>query len=61
MYASPWGSVSVDPRAIHFMHSFWGMLGHIVNLFVFMVAGARIVLRVKSEGQSTEYEVRGKK
>jgi NhaP-type Na+/H+ or K+/H+ antiporter len=30
----------------HSQHGFWSMLGHIVNLFVFMVAGARIVLKI---------------
>ena len=46
VYASPWGKVRLDPRAVHFLHEFWAMVGHIVNLIIFVLAGSCVCARV---------------
>ena len=53
VYASPWGSIRVDPRAVHFLHEFWGMVGHIVNLIIFVMAGIMILLKIGNTERAT--------
>ena len=49
VFASPWGQVRVDPTVAHFLHEFWGMVGHLVNTIIFVLAGALIIIKI---GQS---------
>ena len=51
-FASPWGRAYIDPHAEHFLHSFWGSVGHLVNTLIFVISGLTIVLRIEAEQQS---------
>jgi len=33
----------------HFLHAFWSMVGHLVNTFLFILAGVIIVTRIAEE------------
>ena len=39
--------VRIDPGVEHFLHEFWGMVGHLVNTLIFVMAGMIIILKVK--------------
>ena len=43
VFASPYGKVCVDARVEHFLHEFWGMVGHLVNTLLFTLAGIIII------------------
>jgi len=51
VFASPFGRVRVDPRLMHFLHEFWGMMGHLVNTVLFTVAGMIIITSVVEQAQ----------
>ena len=46
VFASPYGKVCIDARVEHFLHEFWGMVGHLVNTLLFTLAGIIIVTAV---------------
>ena len=47
VFASPYGQVRIDPGVEHFLHEFWGMVGHLVNTLIFVMAGIIIILNVR--------------
>jgi NhaP-type Na+/H+ or K+/H+ antiporter len=46
VFASPYGQSRIDPRVVHFLHEFWGMVGHLINTFLFTLSGCIIVLSI---------------
>ena len=46
VFASPFGKVRIDPGVEHFLHEFWGMVGHLVNTLVFVLSGIIIVTSI---------------
>ncbi len=36
----------IDPRVEHFLHEFWGMVGHLVNTLIFVISGVIIVTSI---------------
>lgn len=46
VFASPYGKVRIDPGVEHFLHEFWGMVGHLVNTIVFVLSGIIIVIMI---------------
>jgi len=46
VYSSPFGQIRIDPHVSHFLHSFWSMVGHLVNTILFIIAGIIIVTKV---------------
>ena len=54
VFASPWGKVRVDPGVTHFLHEFWGMVGHLVNTMIFTLAGVLIMVKT-GEGFSSDF------
>lgn len=46
VFASPYGQSRIDPRVVHFLHEFWGMVGHLINTFLFTLSGIIIVLSI---------------
>ena len=53
-FASPWGRASIDPHAEHFLHGFWGSVGHLVNTLIFVISGLTIALRLGEAGLTTD-------
>ena len=37
-----WLQVRVDPEVEHFLHEFWGMIGHLVNTIIFVISGVSL-------------------
>ena len=46
VFASPFGKVCIDPNVEHFLHEFWGMVGHLINTLIFILSGALILLKL---------------
>ena len=46
VFASPFGKVRIDTNIEHFLHEFWGMVGHLVNTLVFVLSGIIIVTSI---------------
>ena len=38
--------VRIDPGVEHFLHEFWGMVGHLTNTIIFVVSGIIIIVRL---------------
>jgi len=46
VFASPYGKVRIDPGVEHFLHEFWGMVGHLTNTIIFVLSGVIIVISI---------------
>jgi len=46
VFASPYGKVRIDSRVEHFLHEFWGMVGHLINTIIFTISGITIVTSI---------------
>ena len=56
VFASPFGKVRIDPECEHFLHAFWGMVGHLVNTVIFSLSGILIVLALTESDTSHFWE-----
>ena len=52
VFASPFGKVRIDPECEHFLHAFWGMVGHLINTVIFSLSGILIVLALTESDTS---------